>query len=581
MLRTFGHYLLEERIATGGMARVYRARLRGLGGFEKTLVVKQILPELASDPRFVRMFVEEAKAAVRLSHPHIVPVYELGEVDGTYFLAMEFVEGASVAELLHGGPLDPAAAAHLGAQLADALDYAHGQGLVHRDVTPRNVLVDRAGHARLLDFGVAAPADAETPVFGTPGYMAPEQARGEVVDGRADVFALGALLYEALEGRPAFPGARSARAAREAVVSSPPSPMRSGVPGPVREAIERALRLHPDERFADAASLGRALRSWLASAHPAGVAEQLGERVARVLTSRRQEPEEDDEVSERSASSTAPVRTLATAPTFSRLLSEEPPAIEAPRTVGSAQGDDDPQLVTVPLAERARNGERQQERTPRVPFRGAQVPRGSRGARRRVVVVLWGAALLSLGAGVLWLLSPGMQQEGGERNARAGRLGAGGSERLVDDAGAEALPPSSAARSVERSEAFQRTPDGGGASPAHAAARRGAGGRRARPERSTGTSVTESARAGGWLSVSALPWAEVYLDGRYVGRTPLRSRPVRAGRRRVRLVCPPLGVRHEQDIEVVVGARLRVEADLEADPPKMRVRSLSTEGDAG
>ena len=153
----FGKYLLDEELARGGMSRVFRARLRGPGGFEKRLVVKQILPELAADPEFIKLFVKEANTLVQLSHPNLVPVFELGVVDDVYFLAMEWVQGATVDELLRQGPLPAALVAQIGAQIADALHYAHERfSIVHRDVTPRTVIVDATGYARLLDFGIAA-----------------------------------------------------------------------------------------------------------------------------------------------------------------------------------------------------------------------------------------------------------------------------------------------------------------------------------------------------------------------------------------------------------------------------------------
>ena len=182
----FGKYLLDREIARGGMARVHLARLRGLGGFEKRLVVKQILPHLASDPRFVEMFVEEAKTLVQMSHPHIVPVYELGVVEGVYFLAMEYVEGATLADVLDDGPLDEAEAAHAGAQICDALSYAHDRfAIVHRDVTPRNVMIDAGGHCRLLDFGIAAPSVGTA----VPGRSARAPSIVRVASGGAPVSA--------------------------------------------------------------------------------------------------------------------------------------------------------------------------------------------------------------------------------------------------------------------------------------------------------------------------------------------------------------------------------------------------------
>ena len=244
--RSFGKYLLDREIARGGMAHVWLARLRGLGGFEKRLVVKQILSDLARDPRFVTMFVEEAKTLVQLGHPHIVPVYELGVVDGVYFLAMEYVEGATLAEMLDDGPLAPAEVAHVGVQIADALSYAHEKfAIVHRDVTPRNVMIDGSGHGRLLDFGIAAPADAEGgALFGTPGFLSPEQARREPVSGASDVFTLGATLLTALEGKEPFsrdielaadPLGQSGRRLRLAVVDEHLRRGRAARPQPVDE----------------------------------------------------------------------------------------------------------------------------------------------------------------------------------------------------------------------------------------------------------------------------------------------------------------------------------------------------------
>src|SRR5258706_8093257 len=158
----FGKYVLERELASGGMARVYLATLRGAVGFEKRLVVKQIRPELALDEAFVRRFVEEAKIAVELSHPNIVPVYELGVELGIYYIAMELCEGLTLTEILMDtGPLDAAEGAYVGIEICRALDYAHRRGgIVHRDVTPRNVLLDEEGAVRLIDFGIAAPVTA-------------------------------------------------------------------------------------------------------------------------------------------------------------------------------------------------------------------------------------------------------------------------------------------------------------------------------------------------------------------------------------------------------------------------------------
>src|SRR5260370_22350897 len=207
--QVFGKYVLERELSRGGMARVMLATLRGAGGFEKKLVVKQIRDELACDDEFVRRFVEEAKTTVALAHPNIVPVYELGVERGTYFLAMELVEGVSVAELLRASsPLLPEEGAYIGVEVCRALDYAHRRmNLVHRDVTPRNVIVDEEGQVKVIDFGIAAPvatAPSGHGIFGSPGHMPPEQMEGGELTAAADVFAVAVLLMELWSGKAPF-----------------------------------------------------------------------------------------------------------------------------------------------------------------------------------------------------------------------------------------------------------------------------------------------------------------------------------------------------------------------------------------
>ena len=213
----FGKYVLERPIAEGGMARVFLATLRGAGGFEKKLVVKQIRAELATDDAFVKRFVDEAKTTVELSHPNIVPVYELGVEQGVYFLAMELCDGVTLAELLQAEvKLSPEEGAYLGIEICRALDYAHRKArVIHRDVTPRNVVIDEEGAVRLIDFGIAAPASSgEGEVFGSPGHMPPEQLRGGEIGPFTDVFAVATLLYEAWSLTPPFRRATAADSER-------------------------------------------------------------------------------------------------------------------------------------------------------------------------------------------------------------------------------------------------------------------------------------------------------------------------------------------------------------------------------
>ncbi|HVW28346.1 MAG TPA: serine/threonine-protein kinase, partial [Polyangiaceae bacterium] len=283
----FGKYVLERELASGGMAVVYLATLRGAGGFEKRLVVKQIRAELASDEVFVHRFVAEAKTTVELSHPNIVPVYELGVEQGVYYIAMELAQGVTLSELLrHDGRLSPEEGSYLGVEICRALDYAHRRsGIVHRDVTPRNVLVDDEGAVRLIDFGIAAPVSVDgSPrerVYGSPGHMPIEQLRGGRLTPSTDVFAVGALLVEAWTGRPPF--RRATRAESDAALFEPRSPLANDVPelAVLDELVARALAEDAAARPQTAEELARPLREFLRSADLGDIARRLGERVRR------------------------------------------------------------------------------------------------------------------------------------------------------------------------------------------------------------------------------------------------------------------------------------------------------------
>ena len=213
----FGHFTLGKRLARGGMAEVFLARQRGPEGFDRRVAVKRILPHLAETADFVRMFLSEARLAARLSHPNIVHIYELGQVDGDYFIAMEFVDGIHAGQLIAHAerePVPPELVARIGADAAGALAYAHrledadGQPLqlVHRDVSPHNLMISSDGVTKLVDFGIAKAAikaDETRPgvVKGKYAYMSPEQTVGRPLDGRSDVFSLGVVLWELLAAR--------------------------------------------------------------------------------------------------------------------------------------------------------------------------------------------------------------------------------------------------------------------------------------------------------------------------------------------------------------------------------------------
>jgi len=272
MSRALGRYELLRPLARGGMGEVYLARRRA-AGVEKWLVVKRMRPERAGDARFLDLFMREAKLSMSLAHQNIVPVFDFGRIDDQVFLAMERIEGKDLGSSLAkaGRGLSPLVAAFIAAECCQALDYAHRRrgpdgaplGIVHRDVTPRNVLLSWSGEVKLTDFGIAALAgDARSSAVGTPAYMAPEQARGEATDARADVYAMGLVLREAWTGVRARGGSdreATLALARDATLE----PWPEGFTGPLRDIVDRATAAAPDARHGDARLLLEALDAFI------------------------------------------------------------------------------------------------------------------------------------------------------------------------------------------------------------------------------------------------------------------------------------------------------------------------------
>ncbi len=276
-MQEFGKYQLASRIGAGGMAEVFLARSFGAEGLEKQVVIKRIRPENAQNPRFVSMFIDEAKIAVSLNHPNVVQVYEFGRVDQDFYLAMEYVEGTDLARLqsateARDEAFPVADAIYLGIEVAKGLDYAHRKNdafgrplnIVHRDVSPQNILISRDGGVKLLDFGIAKATgvgDGESEIKGKFSYMSPEQARGDAVDGRSDIFSLGIVLWETLSGETLFPyttAAETMRLVKNAVVPDIVA-IRPDVGVELGEILKVALSLRPEDRFATARDLQIAL----------------------------------------------------------------------------------------------------------------------------------------------------------------------------------------------------------------------------------------------------------------------------------------------------------------------------------
>ena len=276
---TIDRYEVVRHVARGGMGSVWLGRFSGKHGFEKLVAIKTIRPELAQEGRFRAMFLDEARTTARLSHANIAQVLDVGEQGSMLFIVFEWVDGTSLEQLCvdsaaSGEPLEVEFLLRRMMETCAGLHAAHELassdgaplGIVHRDVSPMNVMVSKEGFAKVIDFGVAKARDRMAPetrsgiVKGTPQYMAPEQATGQDVDRRADVWSVGSTLYRALSGMPPF-------ADREALAAflagRPLRPLPDTIPAPVREVVQRALQLDPADRYASADAMRAALEGAL------------------------------------------------------------------------------------------------------------------------------------------------------------------------------------------------------------------------------------------------------------------------------------------------------------------------------
>ena len=578
----FGKYVLERELASGGMARVFLATLRGAGGFEKRLVVKQIRPELASDQSFTQRFVAEAKTTVELSHANIVPVYELGAEQGTYYIAMEFCAGVSLAELLRAGPASPAEGAYIGVEICRALDYAHRKaGVVHRDVTPRNVMIDPEGMVRLIDFGIAAPASAARasgPAFGSPGHMPPEQLGPGPLTPAADVFAVAVLLVEAWTGRAPFRReslAASARAMREARPELSAADARLA---PLEALIRSALAHAASARPQTAEEFARPLREFLRPDDLGDIARRLGERVGERLraieaaTTGAERPSAPPRASQRPSRETgggsSATQTFAARGAlleWTAKIDSTPP----PRSASAPQHLELESGMTAP--------------TP------SEAPRSASSRTRRLAI---GAALavglLSLAGvgGRAWLGARAASSAMSTRLASespadvAPTSGAARSPAPKEPSAAEAATESPARKSLATTSPASEPPQPASELPAGAAATRPVASKatskprapspaEGNPPRASNTSAPSSLAR---LQLTADPAAWVEIDGVRVGRTPLTNHGVSPGRHGVAFVNQMLGERLEATVGADAQHPVSVHADFSSANPRVYVR---------
>lgn len=472
----FGQYALLERIATGGMAEVWKARMRGVEGFQKTVAIKRILPHMTDNADFVGMFIDEAKLAAQLSHPNIVHIYDLGKIGRDYYIAMEYVEGKDLRSLLNAGRqkglyLPLSLCLLIASRVANALDYAHRKrdfedrelGLVHRDVSPQNVLLSYDGEVKLCDFGIAKAVSSASQTLmgalkGKLQYMSPEQAWGRPVDARSDLFSLGSVLFEMLTGERLFAGDTEIsvlESVRQGKVRSPRQ-VNPAVPKEVDDIVVRALAVAPQARFQSAGEMKQKLETALASLGSSAGPAELADYIHRVLDPAVQAAAPG---SGRTRETAAPVQTAPPPPPAS--WSPEP-AFAAPG-IASA-----PDVVTLPdpavLAPLSPEPEAPIEPVAAV----GQVAVGEEGGRKsRTFLYVAIAALVVVAIVTFWLLnrrrgevpSPGAPVTGATTPAPGAAPGSLPATPAPADTAAAASTPSADVKAMMEKQLAQKEDD--------------------------------------------------------------------------------------------------------------------------
>jgi len=295
--RPFGHYFILEKIAQGGMAEIFKGLTYDFSGLKKFIVIKRILPHIAANQDFIRMLVDEAKIAVRLSHGNIAQTFDLGKVAEDYFIVMEYVEGRTVSQVFKKSVLlkeflPIPIVTFIAGEICNGLDYIHRRtdesgtplGIVHCDISPQNVIISPSGNVKIVDFGVAKAAfkltEKERGVLkGKFAYMSPEQTEGIFVDARSDIFSTGVLLWEALTGRRLFKKKNNSETieAVNTMTVYPPSAYRNEIPSELDEIVLRSLARDPEERFPSAADMALALTKFNLKHYPEFKSAQIGD----------------------------------------------------------------------------------------------------------------------------------------------------------------------------------------------------------------------------------------------------------------------------------------------------------------
>ncbi len=576
---TLGRYRLLALLATGGMAEIHLARQTGIQGFERLAVVKRILPHLAKEKRFLEMFFDEARIAAQLNHPNIVQIYELGQQGEQYYIAMEYLEGESLAYLVHearrtGRRLPFELAAGIVAQVCDGLGYAHhmldenGQPLhiVHRDVSPQNIIVLFAGAVKLVDFGIAkAATQAHQTRVGTLkgklAYMSPEQCRSQELDARSDVFSLGAVLWELLARRRLFK--RPDEAGVIHAIAYEPIPAIRAFHPEVPEALEaialRALQRKPAERYPTASEMGEALHNFLRKTGAAAGPREIGAFASGVFSERARTKKkllEEIRKADGKPLSLGVLKpdTLESLPGSDESQSGRPPPAhtgERLAAIANAIAEEVDEEADRPDVEEEEKDYSQEAATRRLrPFS----PRvEAKPARRGIRAWLWAlpVAGLLLGAGLWWGLPASQPPQPSPTPPPDTVLPDAGPGAAAADAGAPTAPPA-----IENLADANPVPADGGVAAAGSPDFDDAG---AKPEPPIDPPpVKNSGPLTGLLKLDTDPWSDVYLGKRKLGTTPITGVRLPAGVHRLTLKNPELGIAKTIAVTVEAGRTVTV-----------------------
>ncbi len=653
----FGKYFLIDRIAVGGMAEVFRARTYGEGGFEKELVLKRILPHLTDNADFVQMFVEEAKLTVSLQHPNIVQVYDFGKTLKHYWLAMEGIYGKDAKSLQEklddtGQALPVKFAAYVIHEVATGLYHAHRKsdedgeslGIVHRDVSPSNILISYDGQVKLVDFGIAKASNSafasteEGVLKGKFEYMSPEQARGEasVVDPRSDVFAAGICLWEMVTGERLFKADSDLRTL-DRVKSGDVPPvheLNKEIPPELGRIIHKALSLAPEDRYQDAEALRRDLEEFL---KPATIHELAHDAAAWMQEFFADERKDEKQRLERGRTSAAAlvrmedtveleledddldaVDTIEELPLvkLDEPIAEEPPPPRSKAWVAiagvlglllilvvggaiaawqlgwiptaTAPVDEGPRLGTLILdiqpPEAADAEVKLDDQVVEIPYDQLEPDRDYKLVIRKDNFEVHEESV-RVGAGETLRLRPRLVAAVAEPETPA--------EPVTPPPPVEATTPTPPVEDEPPALVFKSNPRGAdvvidgrvvGKSPHRYTS--ASPGQTVRATfkldgyedtpvsatfprngsvsaRGTLARLPEKSAEPAFLRINATPWADVYVDGKNVGQTPIGSLEVEPGTHTVKLVCPPLGTEATKSVTVGPGETKPVSADLE------------------